>query len=102
MAGPVGYLGGWDAGVEPGGDGGVAEVVGAAGEQGLCFDASECFGSGLVEDGEVGAVGDDSAALEAEDPAAWAESEFLDVVADEGDEFGVDGDGAGFVFGAVF
>jgi hypothetical protein len=55
----------------------------------------------LVEDGEVGAVGDDAAGREPEDAAFGAGAEFLDVVAEQSDEFGVDGDGTGFAFCAV-
>src|SRR6266566_9344020 len=90
VSGPVGDLRWCDAGVEPGGDGCVAQVVGAAGQQRCRFRAGEGGGAGLVEDGEVGAVGEDSAAGADEDPAAGAGPVPLEVIAQQDHQFRVD------------
>src|SRR6266566_1262590 len=56
VPGPVGYLRWCDAGVQPGGDRRVTQVVGAAGQQRRRLWAGEGRGRGLVEDGEARSV----------------------------------------------
>jgi hypothetical protein len=63
---PFGDLRRVSAGVEPGGHGGMPQVVGVAGDKRCCLAFGECGGAGLVENDEIGAAGHDSAARQAE------------------------------------
>jgi hypothetical protein len=80
-----------DPGVEPCGYGGVAEVVGAPGQERGCFCPAERCVSCLVEDREVGAVGESAATDADEHAAVWSGAVLLKVGAEQRDEFGVDG-----------
>ena len=101
MPGAAGDFGGGDAGVQPQGDGGVPQVVGAAGQRGGVLGGGEGGGAGGGPVGAVGAVLDDAAACGAEDPPVRAGAVALEVGAEELDQDGRDGDGPGLVPGAV-
>ena len=60
----------------------MPQVVGAAGEKRCCLGFGECGGAGFVENGEIGAVGHDSAARQAEYAPTGAGAVFLEVVAE--------------------
>ena len=63
VAGPFGDLGGGDAGVEPGGQAGVAQVVGAFGQWGGGFGGGERGLAGLVPGAGADGVGEQVAAV---------------------------------------
>jgi hypothetical protein len=81
VACPLGYLGRVSGGVEPRGHGGVPKIIGTPCEKRYRFGFGECGGAGLVEDREIGAVGEDPAARQAEYAPAVAGAVFLEVVA---------------------
>jgi hypothetical protein len=79
VAGPLGDLGGSDAAVEPEGDCGVPEVVGAAGERRGDLVWSQGQEAGLLPDLGVGGGADGLASFGAEQAAVGGGAEFLDV-----------------------
>src|SRR5271165_5279602 len=79
VPGAAGDFGGGDAGVQPQGHGGVAQVVGAAGQRGGVLGGGEGGGAGGGPVGAVGAVLDDAAACGAEDPPVRAGAVALEV-----------------------
>jgi len=95
---PLRDLGWRHSGVEPGGDGCVPEIVGAAGEQGFDFGLCERGSSGSVEDSEVCAVGNESSARQAEEATAGTEAEFFDVAPNQPCQFWVHRHGPGVIF----
>jgi hypothetical protein len=102
VPGAAGDFGGGDAGVQPQGDGGVPQVVGAAGQRGGVLGGGEGGGAGGGPVVAVGAVLDDAAACGAEDPPVRGGAVALEVGAEDLDQDGRDGDGPGLVLGAVF
>jgi hypothetical protein len=88
---PLGDLRRGDPGVEPCGDGGVAEVVGAPGQERGCFRRAERCVACLVEDREVGAVGESAATDADEHAAVWSGAVLLKMGAEQRDESRVDG-----------
>jgi hypothetical protein len=92
VPGAAGDFGGGDPGVEPEGHGGVAEVVGAAGEGGCVLGGGERGGAGGLPDGAVGAVLDESAAAGAEYPPVGGRAVGAEVPLEHGDEDGRDWD----------
>ena len=92
MPSAAGDFGGGDAGVEPEGHGGVAEVVGAAGEGGGVLGRGERGGAGGLPHGAVGAVLDESAAAGAEQPPVGGGAIGAKMRLEHGDEGGRDGD----------
>lgn len=79
----------------------MPQVVWAAGDKRSCLDLGECGGAGRVENDEIGAVGHDSAARQAEYAPTGAGAVFLEVVAEHRHQFRMDGNGAGFSLGVV-
>src|ERR1017187_6793531 len=72
VPGAAGDFGGRDPGVQPQGHGGVAQVVGAAGEGGGVLRGGERGGAGGLPDGAVGALLDGAVAGGAEEPPVGA------------------------------
>jgi hypothetical protein len=79
----------------------MAEVVGAPGQQRSGFSGREGSGSGAVKDLEIRAVVEDAAAGTGEDATVRPRRVLLDVLAEQRDEFGMDGHRAGLAAGAV-
>src|SRR5262249_12221064 len=99
---PGGDLRRGDSGIEPGGHGGVTEVVRTAGQQGSCLAGGEGSIAGLVEDLEVGPVVEDTAAGASENPPGRCGRIFFEVLTEERHKLGVDGDSARLPPWAVF
>src|SRR5271166_2824430 len=97
----VGDVGGGHARVQRQGHAGVPQVVGPPGQRGGVLGGGERGGAGTGPDGAVGAVLDEPAARGAEDPPVGCGAVPLEVVAEQLDQDGRDGDGPGFVLGAV-
>ena len=96
VAGALGDFGGVGSCCEPGGQGGVAQVVGAFGE----WDGGEfgwqCEGAGIFPGAVDGGVAQDGAAFGEEQPPVGCGAEGLDAVAPDGDQVGWEGDDADF------
>ena len=92
VARPGGDLGGGDAGVEPPGDPGVAQVVGAFHERGGELVGGEGGGADFLPDLPPGGWLDGVAVLGPEQAAVRARAVRLDVGAEELDELRRDGD----------
>jgi hypothetical protein len=90
------------AGVQRQGHAGVTQVVGLAGERGGVLGGGERCGAGPLPHGGVGAVLDEPAAGGAEDPPVGGGAVPPEVGAEHLGQDGRDGDGPGFVLGAVF
>jgi hypothetical protein len=84
---------GCDARGEPQGQGGVPQVVGPAATGGGREAGAERGGAGGVPGAAVGALAEDAAASPAEEPPVFCGAEFAEVVAQESDKAGRDGDG---------
>ena len=80
VACPVGDLGGGHAGVEPGRDGGVAQVVRPAHKLGGGVGLAERFAARGVEYLQVGPFRDDAAARAGEDPPAGPGAELVQMI----------------------
>jgi hypothetical protein len=101
VAGPFGDLGGGNACVEPSGQAGVAEVVGAFGEGWGFLGGRESGLAGFLPDAAVDGVGGQTAAFAAEEASIGGGAVLGDVFTEQFAEGWGDGDGADFVGGAV-
>ncbi len=101
MPGAAGDLGGGHPGVEPQRDRRVPQVVGAAAERRPVLGRGEGLLAGLGPDLVVAGILQDAAPGGLEDPPVRGRPVPLDVGAQQADEFGRDGDGAGLVVGAM-
>ena len=101
MPGAAGDLGGRHPGVEPQRDRCVPQVVGTPAQRRPVLGGGECRLPGLGPDLVVAGVLQDAAPGGLEDPPVGGGAVPLDVGAQQPDEFGRDGDGAGLVGGAV-
>ena len=81
MAGLLGDVAGGDAAVEPGGHGGVAEVVGAAGKRGGVLVGCQCSPPGAVPEAGVGDAGEVATALTAEESVVVVGAEIGEMLA---------------------
>jgi len=95
VAGAAGDLGGRDAGVEPQGHRGVPQVVGAAAQRGCPLGRSQGGGAGALPDLAVPSVVERGAAGGAEQAPVGGGAVAGEVRAEQGDQGGRDGDGAG-------
>jgi len=99
VPGTVGDLGCRDAGVEGQGDAAVAQVVRAPGERGCLLGLGERGGARFLPDPAVDACAEDAAVAarvpgDLEQPPVVGGAEAFQVIAQDGDEDGRDGDDA--------
>ena len=101
VPGAAGDLGGGHADLQCQRHARVPQVVRPPGERGGLLGGEERGCAGLLPDGTVGAVLDEPAACDEEDPPVGCGAVPLEVVAEHLDQDRPDGDGPGFVLGAV-
>jgi hypothetical protein len=101
VAGPRGDFGGFAGGVEPQGQGGVPQVVGAAGQRGGGKAGAERCLAGGVLGAAVDRLAEHAAAGAAEQPPVRRGAMVAEVTAEHADQDGRDGDDADGAAGAV-
>ncbi len=99
--GPGGDLGGFPAGVQPQGQRGVPQVVGAAGYRGGGQVRAERGPAGGVPGAAIDRFAENAAAGAAEQPPVRRGAEGVQVLAERGDQDGRDGDDPEGAVGAV-
>ena len=100
VARPLGDLGRWHSGVEPGGHRRVAKVIGPSGQQRCGLALGNCDVTCLVEDLEVGPVVEDAATWAGEDAAGGPGGVLLQVLGEECDQLRMERARDGFLLAA--